>query len=318
MGKRVPAGLRISPQGYRPGYGKRKAPQQTVKPEQIALEKNADVINNVATRTRGRGIRNTPFRLPYLSNLRKMDPVFDDPYEVAAQTIRKTRKPGDPDIVLDPDGLYDEDDTEGNDNAAGLPAKLEPTDTFEEFSKTSKFEALMATTGMSMEEITSLRKRSLVSKMVSNQIRTGKVRSLWVMWVVGNGDGMVGYGEGKSVDGATANNMAMIQAIKSMVPVDRYEGRTVFGNLAAKFGASQVYLRARPPGFGIRANYYVHEVCRCAGISDVGGKVRGSMNGMNVVKAVFEALRNQKSPTTIAKQRGMHVIDVRERYFHGR
>src|ERR1700737_4051320 len=74
MGKKLPPGLRISPQGYRPAYGKH------VRPDQIGLEKNPDIINKVPTGTRGRGIRNTTFRLPYLSNLRKMDPVFDDPY----------------------------------------------------------------------------------------------------------------------------------------------------------------------------------------------------------------------------------------------
>jgi small subunit ribosomal protein S5 len=312
MGKRVPAALRISPQRYRPGYRKH------VLPEEIGLDKEPNVLNKVATGGRASGIRHTTFRLPYLSNLRKMDPVFDDPYEVAAQTIRKTRKPGDPEVILDPDGLYEEDDTEGNDNEAGPPRKFEPLDTFAEFSKTSKFETLLTTTGMSIEDIDRLRKRLLVRKFVSNQTRTGKINRPWTLCVVGNGDGMVGFGEGKADEFPTAQNMAMIQAIKNMMPVARYEKRTVFGEVAAKFGASEVILRPRPPGFGIRANYVVQEVCRCAGITDVGGKVRGSMNGMNVVKAVFEALKSQKLPSTIAKQRGMHVIDVRERYFHGR
>jgi small subunit ribosomal protein S5 len=314
MGKKFPGGLRISPQGYRPNYGKR------LKPEEIGLQKNPDIINRVATGTPGKGIRNTQFRLPYLSNLRKMDPVFDDPYEVAAQTIRNTRKPGDPQIILDPDGLYEEDDAEGNDEPeeAHVRKGLVEPDTFEQFTETQRFQDLMDKTGMKMEDIAKLRRRTLIRNFVSNQIRTGKIRSMYMLSVVGNGNGMVGFGEGKSVDPSIASNMAFIQAIKNMMPVDRFENRTVYGELEAKFGASKVTLRARPPGFGVRANYYVHEVCQCAGITDVSGKVRGSMNGMNVVKAVFEALRRQRLPSTIAKQRGMHVIDVRERYFHGR
>lgn len=317
MTKKLPSGLRISPKGYLSNIGK----YAKARPEMVALDRNSDFLNSSPGRTRGRGIRNTGFRLPYLSNLRKMDPVFDDPYDVAAQTIRKTRKPGDPEIVLDPDGLYQEDDSEGDDGQtveADLPRDLVPEDKFEEFDQSERFRSLIAATGMSMESINRLMQRPLVFKHVSNQIRTGKIRSVYCLTVVGNGNGMVGFGEGKSDEPEFAEAMAMIQAIKRMVPVERYEDRTVFGEVEGKFGSSRVYLRSRPPGFGIRANYYVHEICRCAGISDVGAKVRGSMNGMNIVKAVFEALGQQKLPATIAKQRSAHVIDVRERYFHGR
>jgi small subunit ribosomal protein S5 len=318
MPPKVPPGIRISPKGYIPNLGKRaNAPR----PENISLDKNPDIINGVATKTHGRGIRNTQFRLPYLSNLRKMDPIFDDPYEVAAQTIRKTRQPGDPDVVLDPDGLYEENDGEGDEGHAleeGLPSNMTPEDKFANFEEVERYRSLMAATGISMEYIHSLMQRPLIMKFVSNQIRTGKTRSAYCLTVVGNGNGMVGFGEGKSEETTAANTMALIQAIRNMVPVMRYENRTVYGDIESKFVASRVYLRARPPGFGIRANYYVHEICRCAGITDVGAKVRGSMNGMNIVKATFQALQQQKLPSTIAKQRGVHVIDVRERYFHGR
>jgi len=316
MTKKIPSGLRISPKGYLSNIGK----HAKARPEMVAPDRNSDFLNGSPSSPRGRGIRNTGFRLPYLSNLRKMDPVFDDPYDVAAQTIRKTRKPGDPEIVLDPDGLYEEDDTEGDDAQTvegDLPRRLVPEDKFEEFDQSERFRSLIAATGMSMDSINRLMRRPLVFKHVSNQIRTGKTRSSYCLTVVGNGNGMVGFGEGKSDEAEFAETMAMIQAIKRMVPVERYENRTVFGEVEGKFGSSRVYLRSRPPGFGIRANYYVHEICRCAGISDVGAKVRGSMNGMNIVKAVFEALGQQKLPATIAKQRGAHVIDVRERYFHG-
>jgi small subunit ribosomal protein S5 len=317
MTKKLPPGLRLNSKKYVANFAKRAS----VRPEEVSPKKNGDTLDRKPTETRGRGVRNTSYRLPYLSNLRKMDPVFDDPYDVAAQTIRRNRKPGDPEVVLDPDGLYEEDDAEGDDSGdldGDLPEHLTPPNKFEEFDQSHRFKALMEATGLSMEYIEKLMKRPLVYKFVSNQTRTGKIRSLYCLTVVGNGNGMVGYGEGKADEHASATEMATIQAIKRMVPVYRYEDRTVYGDVEGKFEASRVSLRARPPGFGIRAQYYVHEVCRCAGISDVGAKVRGSMNGMNIVKAVFEALRQQKLPDTIAKQRGIHVVDVRERYFHGR
>lgn len=312
MARKLPSGLRKPPKLFIPGSVNRVPPRS----ENIALDKNPAVINRIATDTRWRGIRNTAFRLPYLSNLRKMDPVFDDPYDVAAQTIRKTRKPGDPDIILDPDGMYEADDLHGN--PAGNEETLRYDDPYNEFEIQDRYEGLMAATGMSLKYIRSLMVRPLVTKFVANQLDTGKIFSIYVLTVVGNGDGLVGYGEGKAEEGADANHMALVRAVKAMKPIERYENRTVYGEVDAKFGATNVTLRSRPPGFGIRAHNIVYEVCRCAGINDVSGKVRGSMNGMNIVKATLEALRGQKLPSTIAKQRGVHVIDVRERYFHGR
>jgi ribosomal protein S5 len=310
-------------------------------PQNIALDKNPDLVDGFPTKTYGRGIRKTSFRLPYLSNLKKMDPVFDDPYEVAAQTIRKTRKPGDPDIILDPDGIYDETelpDTDRPEEGSGvfneaemskdysedqkdLPRSLHATSpAAKEAQKQDDLASLVAATGLSESYITGLSRHILVRKMVHNQLRMGKSRSVWVLMVMGDRNGMVGFGEGRAPEGdpSTAGRMAMIKAVQSLRPIIRYENRTIYGDVEGRVAATRVILQARPPGFGVRANYYVHEVCQCAGISDLSAKVRGSMNGMNVVKAVFDALENQKTPEQIARQRGMHVIDVRQRYFHGR
>ena len=68
-------------------------------------------------------------------------------------------------------------------------------------------------------------------------------------------------------------------------------------------------------GFGCRANHYIHEICRCIGIQDLSGKVRGSRKPMNVIKATFEALSNQKMPQDIAKMRGKKVTDVQGIYY---
>lgn len=70
-------------------------------------------------------------------------------------------------------------------------------------------------------------------------------------------------------------------------------------------------------GFGCRANHYVHEICRCIGIQDLSGKVRGSRTPMNVIKATFEALSNQKLPEDIAKMRGKKLADVQHTYYGG-
>jgi small subunit ribosomal protein S5 len=314
---KVPRGLRLNPKELGRRMGNRIKPES----EHIALDRPPDMISRIPTDTHGRGIRNTQFRLPYLSNLRKMDPIFDDPYDVAAQAIRKTQKPGDPEVILDPDGLYEEDDAEGFHSETRfnwMPKKQRLEDRYRQYERTAQYENVVAATGMSEKYIQSLMIRPLYSNFVTNQTRNGKIFSMYALSVVGNGDGLVGFGEGKSDFPSVAIHVANMRAIKHMVPVQRFENRTIYGDIYAKFGATKVTLRSRPPGFGVRANYYIHEICRCAGISDISAKVLGSTNGMNIVKAVFEAIRLQKLPSTIARERGKHVIDVRERYYHAR
>ncbi|GAO49515.1 hypothetical protein SAICODRAFT_8346 [Saitoella complicata NRRL Y-17804] len=178
--------------------------------------------------------------------------------------------------------------------------------------------ALIAATGVTPDQIRSnFITKTLVLHRVVNQTKKGKISSMYALAVVGNGKGMVGYGEGKADEAALASQKATYAALKNMQYVPRYENRTIHGELKVKYHAVHLTLRPRPPGFGLRVNHYIYEICKAAGISDLGGKVmnRGSRNGMNVVKATFEALTNQKLPETLARQRGKKVMDVRKVYF---
>ncbi|ORZ31163.1 ribosomal protein S5, C-terminal domain-domain-containing protein [Catenaria anguillulae PL171] len=140
----------------------------------------------------------------------------------------------------------------------------------------------------------------------------GKVVSMSALVVVGDGNGSVGYGEGKDAEAPRAVRKATAAAIKNMIAVDRYDERTVLHDLDCKFKSTHIVMRAAPPGFGIRTNPNVHEVCRCAGISDLSAKVMGSRNPINVVKATFLALQKQKTATDLARDRGLRVHDVRK------
>ncbi|KAL7752050.1 28S ribosomal protein S5, mitochondrial [Sorochytrium milnesiophthora] len=140
----------------------------------------------------------------------------------------------------------------------------------------------------------------------------GKVASMSAMVVVGNGKGAAGYGEGKDLEAPNAVRKATEKAIKNMVFIDRYDDRTILHDIAHTFKATQVQMRAAPAGFGIRANGNIHEICRCAGINDLGAKVHGSRNPINVIKATFQAFEKQKTPEQLARDRGLKVVDVRK------
>ena len=71
------------------------------------------------------------------------------------------------------------------------------------------------------------------------------------------------------------------------------------------------------PGFGNRAQQLIFEMARAAGIADISAKCLRSRNKMNVCKAAYEALINQRVPEDIARARGRKMIDVRKVYYEG-
>ncbi|KAF7722697.1 28S ribosomal protein S5, mitochondrial [Apophysomyces ossiformis] len=173
-------------------------------------------------------------------------------------------------------------------------------------------------TPLSASEQANLVKKALVVKRVVNMNGKGKQPSMYALVVVGNQNGLAGYGEGKDEEASRAVRKATNRAIKNLRYFHRYDDRTIAMDIHHKFHSTTLDLRSRPPGFGCRANRYIHEICGCIGIHDLSGKVRGSTTPMNVIKATFEALSNQKLPEDIARMRGKKLVDVQNVYYGGR
>ncbi|KAG9098543.1 28S ribosomal protein S5, mitochondrial [Ceratobasidium sp. UAMH 11750] len=124
-------------------------------------------------------------------------------------------------------------------------------------------------------EISRLHRFPLITKRVVQMTGKGKQPSFYSLVVVGNGRGM------------------------GMDRVDRFESRTLWGQLEGKFGATRIIMRARPSGHGLACNPYIHQVCKAAGIADVSAKVHGSRNGMQIVKATIRMLHGGHAPTAM-------------------
>ncbi|KAK5048933.1 hypothetical protein LTR84_005354 [Exophiala bonariae] len=177
--------------------------------------------------------------------------------------------------------------------------------------------ALMQQTGYDRRDLAKIRVKTVIMHRVTNQTRMGKISRLYALTVAGNGDGLIGYGEGKSMESVDARMQSTYRAIRNMQPILRYEDRTVFGDLKAKYSATELELYPRPPGFGLRCQQYIWEVCKCAGIQDLSAKVHRARNPMNTVKATIQALLSQKDPEDIARGRGKKLVDVRKVYYAG-
>ncbi|KAK2882668.1 hypothetical protein FQN49_000142 [Arthroderma sp. PD_2] len=176
---------------------------------------------------------------------------------------------------------------------------------------------LVKITGYSQTELARIRHKILVAHRVVNQTRLGKIDKMYILCVAGNGDGLLGMGEGKSLEFENARDQAIYRAIRNMQPVPRYEKRTIFGDVKAKVAGTELVLMNRPPGFGLRCSQRIWEMCRLAGIKDIAARISRSRNKMNSAKAAFKALMSQKDPEEVARARGKKLVDVRKVYYAG-
>ncbi|MDP2542000.1 MULTISPECIES: 30S ribosomal protein S5 [Tenacibaculum] len=157
----------------------------------------------------------------------------------------------------------------------------------------------------------------LVDKLVGVQRVTkvtkgGRAFGFSAIVVVGDGNGVVGHGLGKSKDVSSAIAKAVEDAKKNLVRIPILEG-TLPHEQKGKFGGAKVFIKPASHGTGVIAGGAVRLVLEAVGIKDVLSKSQGSSNPHNVVKATFDALLQLRSAATIAKQRGISL----EKVFNG-
>jgi small subunit ribosomal protein S5 len=144
---------------------------------------------------------------------------------------------------------------------------------------------------------------------VSKVVKGGRRFSFTALVVVGDGNGLVGIGYGKSKEVPQAIAKAVEEAKKSFFKVPRIQG-TVPHPVQGETAAGVVLLRPASPGTGVIAGGPVRAVLECAGISDVLTKSLGSNNAINMVHATVAALKLLESPEAIASRRGRPLADV--------
>ncbi|MEE3412864.1 MAG: 30S ribosomal protein S5 [Bacteroidales bacterium] len=147
---------------------------------------------------------------------------------------------------------------------------------------------------------------------VTKVTKGGRTFSFSAIVVVGNGNGIVGYGLGKAKEVAAAISKGSDDAKKNLIKVPILKG-TIPHEQEGKYSGARVFLKPAAPGTGVIAGGAMRAVLESVGVKDVLAKSKGSSNPHSVVKATISALLKMKDPYTVAKLRG---IDM-DRVFNG-
>lgn len=154
-----------------------------------------------------------------------------------------------------------------------------------------------------------LKERVVAIQRVAKVVKGGRRFSFSAIVVVGDGNGVVGYGLGKANEVTDAITKGIDDAKKNLIKVPVLKG-TLPHSVLGKFSGGFVLVKPAAPGTGVIAGGAMRAVLESAGVKDVLAKSKGSSNPHNVVKATFDALIRMRAPHTVAEQRGVSLSKV--------
>lgn len=146
---------------------------------------------------------------------------------------------------------------------------------------------------------------------VAKVVKGGRIFGFAALVVVGDGNGRVGLGRGKAREVPVAIQKAMESARRNLIKVD-LNGTTLFHPIKARHGATNLIMLPASDGTGIIAGGAMRAVFEVLGVQNVFGKVYGSTNPINVVRATLKGLQDMTSPEGVAAKRGKKIAEIFE------
>jgi small subunit ribosomal protein S5 len=156
---------------------------------------------------------------------------------------------------------------------------------------------------------TELKDRLVAINRVTKVTKGGRTFSFSAIVVVGNEDGIVGWGLGKASEVTTAISKGVDAAKKNLIKVPVLKG-TIPHEQFSKFGGAEVFLKPASHGTGVKAGGAMRAVLESVGVTDVLAKSKGSSNPHNLVKATMVALGELRDAYTVAQNRAISLEKV--------
>jgi small subunit ribosomal protein S5 len=154
-----------------------------------------------------------------------------------------------------------------------------------------------------------LKDRLVAINRVTKVTKGGRTFSFSAIVVVGNENGIVGWGLGKANEVTTAIAKGVEAAKKNLIKVPVYKG-TIPHEQLSRYGGAEVFIKPASHGTGVKAGGAMRAVLESVGVTDVLAKSKGSSNPHNLVKATFEALAELRDAHTVADHRGVSLDKV--------
>jgi small subunit ribosomal protein S5 len=154
-----------------------------------------------------------------------------------------------------------------------------------------------------------LKEKMIAVNRVTKVVKGGRILGFAALTVVGDGDGRVGMGKGKSKEVPAAVQKAMEEARRNMHKVSLKNG-TIHHNVTGHHGAANVQMAPAPKGTGIIAGGPMRAVFEVMGITDIVAKSHGSSNPYNMVRATLDALIKSTTAAEVAAKRGKSVEEL--------
>jgi small subunit ribosomal protein S5 len=153
------------------------------------------------------------------------------------------------------------------------------------------------------------REKMISVNRVTKVVKGGRILGFAALTVVGDGDGRIGMGKGKSREVPVAVQKAMDEARRKMLKVP-LRGGSFHHAVVGRHGASKVMIAPAQKGTGIIAGGPMRAIFEVLGVTDVVAKSLGSTNPYNMVRATLDGLARMQTPSEIANKRGLPLEQI--------